>query len=128
MNNISGIFEVELFGRVIEAKATFETLERLEGRVFKRPIVDVLTEAIQGRAAHLDMVATVCEGLRGNGDTRYTREQIGQEMLEKGFYKFAKFHISLLTYLVSGKEKPQIEETDTVSAKSGSDEKKTSSL
>ena len=107
MDNIPGTFSVELCGSQRELKVTFGLVERLEKRIFQRPIFDLLNEASQGRFYLSDVASLVHEGLVENGDKRLSRDQIGQEIMEKGLVNFAPTFVNILAYALNGGVKNQ---------------------
>ena len=100
--NISGVFKVKINGKERDLKCTFGVIEELEKNIYRRPVVAVLNEAIQGHIYTSEVVDTILEGLKGNRDTRFNREDIGQEILEKGIDEYVELFINFLTYAVSG--------------------------
>ncbi len=109
MHNISGTFELELGGKKRDLKCNFGAVEALEGAIIKRPLIALLNDALTGNIFFLHVLETVIQGLKSNGDTRMTREEIGQEMLEKGLDTFIPFFIEFLTYASVGSKKLNFE-------------------
>ena len=102
MDNISGEFELELCGSVRTLKCNFGVVEHLERRLFEKPILIVLNDAIQGNIFFHQVIDTIQCGLHANKDTRLTREEIGVYVQEKGIMSFLEWYISFLTYAVTG--------------------------
>lgn len=109
MRNISGTFEIELLGKKRDVKCTFGAVEALEGAIIKRPLISLLNDALVGNIFFLHVLEVVIQGLKANGDTRFTREEIGQEMLDKGLDTFIPFFIEFLTYASVGSKALQLE-------------------
>ena len=100
--NISGLFKVEIDGVNRDMKCTFSVIDALEGQIFKRPIVSVLNDAINGDIYITHLVYTIIEGLHANGDTRFDVDKVGNEIVENGAEKYIELFIEFLTYAISG--------------------------
>ena len=100
--NIRGEFSIELDGQARTLKANFDAIERLEGGLFNKPIVEKLYEAGQGRVAFRDVVTLIDIGLQANKDTRLSRNQIGEAVLKAGMANYIKVYIEYLTYCING--------------------------
>lgn len=111
MTNISGVFKLEIDGTERDLKCTFGVIERLEAHVLKKPIILALNEALNGNVYITDIVNTILEGLKANGDTRFTRDQIGDDVMKNGIASYVEFYISFLTYAVSGDKGLSLEES-----------------
>jgi hypothetical protein len=110
MNNVRGIFPVEIDGTERDAKCTFGLVERLERSVLKRPIIQALNEAAQGLVYTSDIVAVIHEALKENGDTRLTQKQIGEYVFSKGSMNYLEWYIVFLTFALTGETEPSAEE------------------
>ena len=125
MENISGIFKLKIDGKERDLKCDFGTIENLERNLFKRPIIAVLNEALNGNINLYEVVDTIMAGLASNRDTRFVREDVGAEVVKNGLTSYLEWYLSFLTYAITGEEKP-----DTVSVnidtdkKTGTDKKK----
>ncbi len=84
MQNIAGVFYIDLFGKKKTLKATIGLTQRLEMDIYKRPLVRVLRESIAGEPFVTDVYTLFHEALIESGDTRYSFEQVGEEILKKG--------------------------------------------
>lgn len=122
MENLDGKFTLEIDGKQRELVCNIGVLEHLEKSVFKRPIHGVLKEIIyyienienpddSGRSGFYisELVDTIHAGLLGNNDKRFSREAIGNEVLQNGSNNYLEFYISFLTYGVNGGETVQID-------------------
>lgn len=110
--NTQGIFEIELLDGNREVKCNFAVIERLERHVFKRPIMQVLTECIQGQVYFGEVVDTIIEGLKANDDTRFKRDEIGEYVHSKGMDNYVQWYIEYLTYALTGDKAPDVEAVD----------------
>lgn len=111
--NIRGLFSLELCGSKRELKCTFEVIEQLERAIFKRPLVKVLTDAVNGDIYFSDVVDTILCGLHANKDTRLKRQEIGEYVHSKGLPNFLEFYTRYLTYALTGSDQVDVEETET---------------
>lgn len=102
MANLHGIFHLELAGQQRELKCNFSVVERLERQVFKRPIMEVLNSSINGAINITEIVDTIYVGLEANKDTRLSRDEIGQEVMQKGAVNFVEWYLQFLTYAITG--------------------------
>lgn len=100
--NIRGEFNIELAGQMRTIKVNFDAIERLEGGLFSKPIVEKLYEAAQGRVAFRDVVTLIDVGLQAAKDTRLSRNQIGEAVLGAGMANYIKTYIDYLTYCING--------------------------
>jgi hypothetical protein len=107
--NIQGIFRVFLEGKDRDVKITFGVVEDLESFYFKRPLVQVLNDSVNGKIFLKDVVNLIYCGLHANQDTRFSREQIGEYVLEQGLINYKEFFETCLTYSVSGKTAFEVE-------------------
>lgn len=109
--NIKGIFTLEIDGKERELKCNLGAVEDLEERVLKRPIIVALNDAMQGAVKVREIVDVIMVGLKANGDTRFKRDEVGEEVIRKGMAHYLELYIKYLTYAVTGEEEP---ETETV--------------
>ena len=116
-DNLSGTFEIELCGSVRELKSNFKTNEKLERQVLKKPIMKALNDAIEGIIYFGDVVDVIVAGLAANGDTRLSRDEVGEYIHKKGLNTFLPFYIQYLTFSLTGGEVPEVEEIDELSKK-----------
>lgn len=86
MKNIAGVFYIDLFGKKKTLKATVGLTQRLEMEIYKRPLIRVLKESLPPISEPYvsDVYALFHEALIESGDTRFSYEQIGEEILSKG--------------------------------------------
>lgn len=110
--NTQGLFEIDLMGENREVKCNFAVIERLERHVYNRPIMKVLTECIQGHVFFGEVVDTIIEGLKANGDTRFKRDEIGEYVHTHGLDTYVQWYIEFLTYALTGDRKPEVEQID----------------
>lgn len=102
MENIPGIFEIEIEGSKREIKVSFGLIEKLETRLLKRPLADLLTEAAQARQYISDVVTVIHAGLEEAGDKRLSREALGAAILKEGPPKFSILYVDMLVYALTG--------------------------
>lgn len=107
MDNIPGIFTVDLCGSQREIKVTFGLVERLERRILNRPLFDLLQEAASQRFYISDIATVIHEGLAENGDKRLSKDQVGQEIMERGVTTFAEVYVNIIVYALNGGVKSQ---------------------
>lgn len=99
---IDGKFTIELDGQQREMVANFGFIEMVEQSVIKKPIIQLLDEAINGRFHVTDMVSVFHLGLKAARDTRLTRDVIGNEVVKRGSANFMQTYIEMLTYAITG--------------------------
>lgn len=109
MTNISGLFKVEIDGVERDMKCTFGAVDALENQIFNRPIIIVLNDAIMGSISITNIIDTIIQGLHANGDTRFNRNDIGEQIIKNGADNYIPLFLNFLTYAVSG-DKGLIEE------------------
>lgn len=102
--NLSGIFTIEIDGADRDLKCNFGVVEALERAVFKRPITKVIDEIVNGEVYISELCDTILTGLKANNDTRFTRDQIGEEIQKRGIGKYAAFYLDYLSYSVFGED------------------------
>ena len=102
ITNIRGVFKLSLGGTEREIKATFDAIEKLENDLFKRPVVSVLQSAIAGSVSFRDVVSLIQAGLEAKNDTRLSRKEIGEFILDDGLAAFIPVFIEYLTYCLTG--------------------------
>lgn len=102
VSNISGEFKINLAGQDRVMKANFACIEALETQILNKGIFEALTDAIQNRGRFSDIAAVIHAGLVANKDTRLTRQEVGQALLEGGLVKYMEVYIEFLTYCVTG--------------------------
>lgn len=105
--NISGLFKVEIDGVERDMKCTFSVIDALENQVFNRPIILVLNDALMGSISITNIVDVIIEGLNANGDTRFDRKEIGEQIVKNGADSYIPLFINFLTYAISG-DKPLV--------------------
>ena len=110
--NIEGVFSIDIGGSVRETKANFGVVEKLERQLFKRPILSVLNGALNGDIYISDIVDVIDISLRANKDTRLTREEIGQEVTQKGAITYTEWYLKYLTYLITGDDSSEPDAVD----------------
>ncbi len=86
MQNIAGVFYIDLFGKKKTLKATVGLTQRLEMEIYKRPLLRVLKESLPPFSEPYvsDVYSLFHEAMIEGGDTRYSFEQVGEEILKKG--------------------------------------------
>lgn len=99
---MKGVFPIEIKRTQRDTLCSFFAIERLERSVFKRPIMAVLNEAINGGIYFHEVLDTILVGLSANKDTRFTRDEIGEEMASKGVLAYTEWYIRFLTFAVTG--------------------------
>lgn len=103
MNNIEGVFHVEFSGKRRTLKVTIGLAERMERQIFKRPLIRVLKEALSGEPFVTDVYAFFHEALIEGGDSRYTFEQVGKEILKiGGAAAVLPLYSEMLSYALTG--------------------------
>ena len=90
MQNIAGVFYIDIFGKKKTLKATVGLTQRLEMEMYKRPLIKVLKESLGGDPYVSDVYTLFHEAIIEGGDTRFSYEQIGEEILKKGGYPAVK--------------------------------------
>jgi hypothetical protein len=99
---IDGKFYLEILDQKREMLASFGFIEMVEQSVIKKPIVQLLDDALIGRFSIYEMVTVFYCALKANKDTRLTRDQIGEEVAKRGAVHFVKAYIELLTFSLTG--------------------------
>lgn len=112
VHNIQGVFKVYLEGKDRDIKITFGVVEDLESFYFKRPLVEVLNDSVNGKIYLKDVVDLIYCGLHANKDTRFSRDQIGEYILTEGLINYKGVFETCLTYSVSGKSAFEVERVD----------------
>lgn len=107
--NTKGVFPIEINGEMRDTICNFAAIERLERTVFKRPIMAVLNDGVSGNIFFHEVLDCVMTGLWANRDTRFKREEIGNEMAEKGLANYLEWYLKYLTYAVTGKTEVEAE-------------------
>lgn len=115
--NIGGTFQVEIAGKKRDIKCTFGAIEKLEQEVYKRPAISVLSDAINSNIYVSDIVDTIIVGLHFNGDTRFNRNNIADEIFSKGIDEYLDVVIRYLTYAISGDKSLKVEANTSNSKK-----------
>lgn len=105
MSNIRGEFTIKLAGQERTLKANFGCIERLETVILKRGLFDALTEALRGTPKFSDVVSVIHEGLVASKDTRLSRHEVGEAIVNEGLINFAEIYVEFLTYCVTGGQK-----------------------
>lgn len=121
MENINGIFKLEIDGTERELKCDFGTVENLERNLFRRPIITVLNEALNGSINVYEVVDTIMAGLSSNRDNRFDRKKIGAEVVKKGMSNYVEWYLSFLTYAVTGETEAK---TEPIKEQDSEDKKK----
>lgn len=99
---MNGMFSITLDDKQYEMLASFGFVEMVEQTVIKKPVIQLLDEALNGRFHITDMVAVFHIGMKANKDTRLTRDQIGNEIVKVGSAKFMQTYIEILTCSITG--------------------------
>jgi len=107
---INGRFTLDLVGQERTLVADFNFIETIELSTVRKPIFQLLDEALNGRMHLTDMVSVLHAGLKSNGDTRLSRAEIGNDVIAKGMANLVEFYIKFLTYAVTGNSQPKVEE------------------
>ena len=102
ITNISGEFEIELKGKKHTMKANFACIESLETKILNKGIFETLTEAMQNKGKFSDIVSVIQAGLAANKDTRLTRTEIGDAIMQAGLIQYMEVYIEFLTYCITG--------------------------
>lgn len=102
VSNISGEFKINIAGQDRVMKANFACIEALETQILHKGMFETLTDAIQNRAKFTDIAAVIHAGLAANKDTRLSRQEVGQALLEGGLVKYMEVYIEFLTYCITG--------------------------
>jgi hypothetical protein len=100
--NIKGEFTINLAGQDRVMRASFDAVEMLEGNGLKRPILEALADGINGKWAISDMATVFYAGFVANKDTRLTRADVGNALLDEGPSKFFPLYLEFLTYFITG--------------------------
>lgn len=99
---IDGKFYIELADQKRELVANFGFIEAVEQSVIKKPIVQLLDEAITGRFSISEMISVFYCALKANKDTRLNKEQVGEAVVNAGSIHFVKTYIEILTFAITG--------------------------
>ena len=110
MKNISGIFEIELNEKTYEAKCNFGVVERLERRILNRSIFEALNDAVNGRIFLTDITDTIHTALLAGGNKNFKRDDVGEAVHSGGMENYVEWYIKFLTYALTGKTEPDLEE------------------
>lgn len=103
MENISGEFVITLGGRELTLKATIGGSQVLEERKLGRSIMETLAYVVEKKAVSFNEVLSIYEvGLAGNGDTRFSRDQIGEMIFNDGLINHIQPCILFLTHCLTG--------------------------
>lgn len=102
ITNISGEFQIDLAGQKRTLKANFGCIEALETQILQKGIFETLTDAMQNKGRFYDIAAVIHAGLVANKDTRLTRAEVGQAILEGGLVNYMETYIEFLTYCITG--------------------------
>lgn len=117
IKNISGVFPLEIQGKKRDTFCTFGVIENLERVHFERPVISVLNDALNGKIFVINVVDAVMEGLHANKDTRFDRNDIGEEIIKRGMDEFIAWFIIFLTYAISGDKSLEVNKTVDVKKK-----------
>jgi len=112
IENIDGVFQVEIDDVLRDVKCNFGVVERLERNIFKRPIVSVLNEALNENIYFSEVVDTLSLALKANGDTRLSRDELGESVRKRGLIHYYAWYISFLTYAITGGQELETEEVE----------------
>lgn len=107
---ISGQFKIELAGQERTMVANFAFIEMVELQVVRKPISQLVSEAVSGSFSVSDLVDVITCGLKANRDTRLTRSEIGEEIVKRGMVNFVKTYIEILTFAITGETEPKLTE------------------
>jgi hypothetical protein len=104
MTNISGEFEIELKGTTRKMKATFAVIEKLENSVFlNSSVTEKFFEAFNGKVRFSNMVDVFHVGLAATHDTRLSREEVAEAILDGGgVTAYLATYIQFLQYFIDG--------------------------
>ena len=103
MRNINGEFKVILGGKERTLKATFGAIEKLEGGMLPKSIMETLQSVMAGKVTFNDVVSVFMVGIEAfNNDTRMTRQQVGEAIFADGLVHHAKTYMEYLTYCITG--------------------------
>lgn len=105
--NISGEFPIEANGKEYTLKMTYGAAERIEQFIIGRSIMELLTEALNGRAKISDVVNVFYACLSEKDRDNVKKEDFGQAIMSAGLKKYAKTHTSILTYAMTGDTEPK---------------------
>lgn len=102
LSNIRGEFKVQLAGQERTLKASFDAVEQLESGGLSKNIVLTLNDAAVGNVSMRDMTSLFAIGMKAAGDTRLSRQEIGQAIFEAGFSNFIPVFVDYLVYCITG--------------------------
>ena len=105
MTNIRGEFRFQLAGQERVMKANFDCIERLETVILHKGIFETLQDAMQNKAKFTEIVNIIHAGMSAAKDTRLTRAEVGQAIMEEGVVNFVGPCIEFLTYCLTGGKK-----------------------
>ena len=110
MKNISGVFEIELDGKIYEAKCSFGVIERLERRIFEKSILEILNDAVNQKIYMSNIVDVVYTSILAAGEKKLSRDDVGEIIFKTGVQKYIEWYITFLTYALTGETEPEIED------------------
>ena len=105
--NIRGEFKFNLAGQDRMMRANFDCIERLETTILPKGIFVTLQEAMQNKGKFTDIVNVLHAGMVSAKDTRMTRSEVGQAILEEGVVNHIAIYIEFLTYCITGGKKSE---------------------
>lgn len=114
---IGGQFKIELAGQERTMVANFAFIEMVEIQVIKKPISQLVNEAISGNFAVSNLIDVIVCGLKANKDSRLGRAEIGDEIIKRGVVNFVKTYIEILTFAITGETEPKLTESTEEGAK-----------
>lgn len=112
--NISGEFKVNISDEEYTLKMTYGVAESIEQFIIGRSIMELLTEALNGRARISDVTKVFHACLQPEEKKPFTAAQLGEAIMENGLKKYAETYSRLLTYALNGDTEPK---TERVSSK-----------
>lgn len=107
MSNFKGEFEIELKGTKRKMKATFEVIDKLESTTFAdSSVTRVFFNAAAGNVKFNVLTDVIYLGLCGAKDTRLSRDEVGQAIIEGGgLNHYLPIYIAFLQHFMDGGRK-----------------------
>jgi len=100
--NIPGEFTLKIAGQERTIKCSFGVIEELETRSLGRPVGEVLMDYLNSKFSPSTTAIIIHAGLKGAKDTRMTKAQVGDALLEQGMADAHAIAMQFMTYACTG--------------------------
>jgi hypothetical protein len=94
--------EIELAGATRTMRATFAAIRNIESALGKSMMAVIGSIGNNGDLSYTDAATIIFHGLRGNGDTRLTLDQVGEAIVEMGMAKISVPVVNFVSQALSG--------------------------